>query len=178
MIEWSKWNLGEKLIFGAGCAAVLSLLMPWTDVGQIGSNSGLADLGFFWLAFFVYPVKSLLLKEISDRKIALASSGAAILTAIILILRRASDLGMGVSYNFSGSGLYLFLLSAIALAVGVWLNDKNVEKEPETKPVRLVPDEVNDPEEETQTPAKSSQEESGTEEPETESTESEEKKEK
>ena len=49
--NWKNWSNGQKLIFVSSTVAVVSLLLPWADMGLISVN-GFAQQGLFALSFF------------------------------------------------------------------------------------------------------------------------------
>ena len=58
-LEWSKWNIGGKIIFVAGCMATVSMFMNWVDIG-ITTRIGISQGTFLFLAFWIYPIYMLL----------------------------------------------------------------------------------------------------------------------
>mgnify|MGYP007000269980 CR=1 len=57
--NWKNWSTGQRLIFASSVVAVLSLLLPWADMGLLSVN-GFAQQGYLLLIFFIYPLYKLL----------------------------------------------------------------------------------------------------------------------
>ena len=116
-IEWSKWNVGGKIIFIAGSMAVISMFMNWVDFG-ITARIGISQGAFLILVFWIYPIYMLLNNRIIELRWGLPSAILSILAVIIYIASKSKSLA-GYSDNFSAIGAWLFLIASIALTIGV-----------------------------------------------------------
>tara|TARA_B100000700_G_C14858643_1_gene767528 strand:+ start:150 stop:530 length:381 start_codon:yes stop_codon:yes gene_type:complete len=117
-ISWNDWDLGAKTIFIASCAAVISMVLPWVDIGIVSSN-GIMQGGFLLLLLYVYPALKILKNGKMNKKIALGLSVVSVIGSVVWIFSKSVTI-MGKSVNASGSGLYIFLLASIALTYGIW----------------------------------------------------------
>ena len=122
-VDWKEWNLGEKVIFASACAAVLSLFMPWVDMG-IASRNG---FGMFWgiilLLAFAYPLKYIMSKEVFNQNLALGLAG--ISSGVCLLWMFSNDVTFfGKTVNATGSGMILFFLCTLSLGFGIWKHKK------------------------------------------------------
>jgi len=79
--DWKNWNLGGKVIFVAGCVAIISMLMKWVDIG-IASQSGLSQGAFLFLGLWVYPLLMLFKNKSINRLWGLVCSIASIVITI------------------------------------------------------------------------------------------------
>ena len=100
--------------------AIISMLLPWVDIG-IASRNGLQQGTFLYLGFYVYPVWVVLKSRSTNKVWAMVSSVLPALLAVTYIVSK--DLGdvdfLGLeNVNASGIGAILFLASSIALSVG------------------------------------------------------------
>ncbi len=116
-INFSRWNIGGKLIFSACCLAIFSLFLKWVDLGIL-SASGFQQDGYLFLVLFAYPAYVLAKNKPINRIGGLVSSVSAVLLGIYFALTKSIEV-FGSTVNGAGSGLYLFILSAIALVIGV-----------------------------------------------------------
>ena len=117
-----KWNEAEKTIFVASCIAVVSIFMPWADIG-FATSSGLSQGGFLLLGCFAYPLLRVLKEEKIDNKIGMISSILAIVLSIGFALSKTVEF-MGETINASGSGLILFIIASFILTFGVYKTKK------------------------------------------------------
>ena len=117
--EWANWGVSERTIIVSGCAALVSLFMPWVDLG-IESRNGFSMLwGLPMMGAFAYPVHKVLSEEIINQKIAYSLAGASTVFCVMWMFNNQIEI-FGKSVNVSGSGLFLFLLCLLALTWGVW----------------------------------------------------------
>jgi len=115
--DWKNWNVGGKIMFVMGCVAILSMFMSWVDVGFI-AQSGMSQLMFFLLVFWVYPLLMLFKNNSINRIWGLASSLASVLATIMYIGSKTIEIS-GNTVNVAATGAYLFLFASIGLIVGV-----------------------------------------------------------
>lgn len=119
-LNWKDWSLGNRIIFSSGIVAVLSLLLPWADMGLVTIN-GFGQQGYILLIFYVYPLYQLLNSKPIKAIYGLLSSLLAIITSISFAFSKTVEV-FNTSMNVSGSGLVLFILASIALTIGVYMS--------------------------------------------------------
>jgi hypothetical protein len=120
-LSWGALNTGEKVIFVSGCLAVLSMLMPWLDIG-IATRNGITQSAWLILLLgFTYPAIMLFKRQSIDIRIGIT------LAAIALIWCGSYASGMTVTFgppgdtidaDLSGSGPGVFILACIGAIVG------------------------------------------------------------
>ena len=118
--NWKNWSTGQRLIFASSAVAVLSLLLPWADMGLISVN-GFAQQGYILLIFFIYPLFKLLKSTPIKPLYGFISSGLAVISSISFALSKTVEV-FDTTVNLSGSGLVLFIICSIALVVGVYMS--------------------------------------------------------
>lgn len=115
--DWENWNFGGRVVFVAGCVAVISMLMDWVDVG-IASQSGLSQGAFWLLGLWVYPLLRLFKNRPINRLWGLACATASIVITIIYISSKSVEL-FDETVNAAATGAWLFLLASVALSIGI-----------------------------------------------------------
>ena len=105
--NWKDWSLGNRIIFSSAIIAVLSLLLPWADMGLVTIN-GFGQQGYILLIFYVYPIYKLLNSKPIKSIYGLLSSLLAIITSISFAFSKTVEV-FNTSMNVSGSGLVLFI---------------------------------------------------------------------
>ena len=118
--NWKYWSTGQRLIFASSAVAILSLLLPWADMGLISVN-GFAQQGYLLLIFFIYPLFKLLKSPPIKPLYGFISSGLAVISSISFALSKTVEV-FDTTVNLSGSGLVLFIICSIALVVGVYMS--------------------------------------------------------
>ena len=118
--NWKNLAIGQKIIFVSSVVAVLSLLLPWADMGLISVN-GFAQQGYLLLVFFIYPLYQLLKSNPIKSSYGLISSGLAVISSIAFALSKTVEV-FDTSVNLSGSGLVLFIICSVALLIGVYMS--------------------------------------------------------
>ena len=118
--NWKNWSTGQRLIFASSVVAVLSLLLPWADIGLISVN-GFAQQGYLLLIFFIYPLYKLLKSTPIKPLYGFLSSGLAVISSISFALSKTVEV-FDTTVNLSGSGLVLFIICSIALVIGVYMS--------------------------------------------------------
>ncbi|GAA0327295.1 hypothetical protein GCM10008967_17250 [Bacillus carboniphilus] len=114
-------SLGAKLIVVSTIAAIISLFLPWVDLGLFGTASGFQQEGYLLLIPFIYPVYRVLKGLSLNRVIGLICGVIAIIGSILFLSSKSVDF-MGETINGAGSGLYLCVAAAVLLTVGVFLD--------------------------------------------------------
>ncbi|MFZ5564260.1 MAG: hypothetical protein ACOZBW_09420 [Thermodesulfobacteriota bacterium] len=115
--DWGNWNLGGRVIFVAGCAAVISMLMDWVDVG-IASQSGLSQGAFWFLGLWAYPLLMLFKNRSINKLWGLVCATASIVLTIGYISSKSVEL-FDETVNAAATGAWLFLFASIALLIGI-----------------------------------------------------------
>ena len=118
--NWKNWSTGQRLIFSSSVVAVLSLLLPWADMGLLSVN-GFAQQGYLLLIFFIYPLYKLLKSTPIKPLYGFLSSGLAVISSISFALSKTVEV-FDTTVNLSGSGLVLFIICSIALVIGVYMS--------------------------------------------------------
>ena len=118
--NWKNWSTGQRLIFASSAVAILSLLLPWADMGLISVN-GFAQQGYLLLIFFIYPLYRLLKSTPIKPLYGFISSGLAVISSISFALSKTVEV-FDTTVNLSGSGLVLFIICSIALVIGVYIS--------------------------------------------------------
>ena len=118
--NWKNWSTGQRLIFASSVVAVLSLLLPWADMGLLSVN-GFAQQGYLLLIFFIYPLYKLLKSTPIKPLYGFLSSGLAVISSISFALSKTVEV-FDTTINLSGSGLVLFIICSIALVIGVYMS--------------------------------------------------------
>ncbi|ADI00183.1 hypothetical protein [Salisediminibacterium selenitireducens] len=116
---WTTQSLGGKLIIGSGVLAVLSLFLPWADLGFV-SASGFQQDGYLFILPLIYPVYKAVKLAPLNRIAGLVLSGLTFVAAIAFAVSKQVEM-MGASVNGAGSGLYLFIITAAVMGAGVYL---------------------------------------------------------
>ena len=115
--DWNNWNIGGKIIFVSSCAATLSMIMNWVDVG-IASQSGLSQGAFLFLLLWIYPVLMLFKNKPILKSWGLGFSIASVIFSLVYISSKSIEL-FGRSVNAAASGAYIFLFASIGLIFGI-----------------------------------------------------------
>lgn len=115
--DWVNWNIGGRVIFIAGCAAVLSMLMKWVDVG-IASQSGLSQGAFLFLGLWVYPLLMLFRNKPISKLWGWACAIASIVFASGYISSKSVEF-FDETVNAAATGAWVFLFASIALLIGI-----------------------------------------------------------
>ena len=118
--NWKNWSTGQRLIFASSVVAVLSLLLPWADMGLLSVN-GFAQQGYLLLIFFIYPLYKLLKSTPIKPLYGFISSGLAVISSISFALSKTVEV-FDTTVNLSGSGLVLFIICSIVLVIGVYMS--------------------------------------------------------
>ena len=118
--NWKNWSTGQRLIFASSAVAILSLLLPWADMGLISVN-GFAQQGYLLLIFFIYPLYKLLKSTPIKPLYGFISSGLAVISSISFALSKTVEV-FDTTVNLSGSGLVLFIICSIVLVIGVYMS--------------------------------------------------------
>lgn len=121
-INFKQLSLGKKIILITTVIALISLFLPWVELGIL-SASGFQQGGYLFLIAFIYPVYCVL-KNTYINKVGGLVCGIVALIASIAYISSKSDEIFGTAINVAGSGAYLFLISTIGLIIGVVLDKR------------------------------------------------------
>lgn len=116
--DWENWNLGGRVIFVAGCAAVISMLMKWVDVG-IASQSGLSQGAFLFLGLWVYPLLMLFKNKPISKLWGRVCAIASIVFTSGYISSKSVEF-FDETVNTAATGAWIFLFASIALLIGIF----------------------------------------------------------
>lgn len=108
-------TLSEKVYLGCALLAVVSLFLPWVEIG-FASASGFQQQGYLLLVLFAYPVITILADKNRNKIVALVLSLLNVAFVIAFISSKSASL-FGTTVNASGTGLYLMLIATIGAAV-------------------------------------------------------------
>lgn len=115
--SWANTNLGGKAILISALIAIISIFLPWVDL-VIRHTNGFQELTFVLLAFFVYPVLSVIKNKPISLVWGSASSILAALSAVAYMEWKTIPYE-GVDLCFAGQGTYLFFVASVILFAGV-----------------------------------------------------------
>ncbi|WP_010287229.1 hypothetical protein [Kurthia massiliensis] len=121
-MDLKKLSFPRKLMLGASAVAIISLFLPWVDLGIV-SASGFQQQGYLFLIAFIYPVYAIFKNKPIHKIGGLACGIIAIVASFIFMNSKSGDL-FGATINATGSGLYVFLIASIVLTIGVWMDTK------------------------------------------------------
>ncbi|GED18308.1 hypothetical protein [Kurthia gibsonii] len=121
-MNFKQLSLGKKIILITTVLALISLFLPWVELGIL-SASGFQQGGYLFLIAFIYPVYCVL-KNTYINKVGGLVCGIVALIASIAYISSKSDEIFGTAINVAGSGAYLFLISTIGLIIGVILDKR------------------------------------------------------
>ncbi|WP_338838402.1 hypothetical protein WDR10_14855 [Kurthia gibsonii] len=121
-MNFKQLSLGKKIILITTVIALISLFLPWVELGIL-SASGFQQGGYLFLIAFIYPVYCVL-KNTYINKVGGLVCGIVALIASIAYINSKSDEIFGTAINVAGSGAYLFLISTIGLIIGVVLDKR------------------------------------------------------
>lgn len=121
-MNFKQLSLGKKIILITTVIALISLFLPWVELGIL-SASGFQQGGYLFLIAFIYPVYCVL-KNTYINKVGGLVCGIVALIASITYISSKSDEIFGTAINVAGSGAYLFLISTIGLIIGVVLDKR------------------------------------------------------
>lgn len=121
-MNFKQLSLGKKIILITTVIALISLFLPWVELGIL-SASGFQQGGYLFLIAFIYPVYCVL-KNTYINKVGGLVCGIVALIASIAYISSKSDEIFGTAINVAGSGAYLFLISTIGLIIGIVLDKR------------------------------------------------------
>ena len=121
----NRHSMGEKIILASGIVALVSLFLPWRDMG-IASVNGISHQA--WLPFLLawsLPV-FMYFKPINIKTvIPLIGDLIALIWGIVYIFSSNTEHPFtGKSVNVAASGVIIFCLAALGLGIGLILRNK------------------------------------------------------
>ena len=116
-LDWKNWNDGGKAIFVAGCVAIVSMLMPWVDVG-LAQQTGLQQGAYIFLSFWIYPILMLLKNGPINLIGGITCSIVSTICALGYLQSKSIQI-LGKSINAAAIGAYLFFFASMVLIAGV-----------------------------------------------------------
>lgn len=116
-------------VYGSTTVAVISFILPWVDLGRLGSASGFETKMFLLIIFWVPAIYTAVTKNLvgtktqNEVKLVLNTAGGvcALIGALWFILIKAHISTPFVKGYFAGAGAYLFLLTTFALIFSNYL---------------------------------------------------------
>lgn len=121
-MNFKQLSLGKKIILITTVIALISLFLPWVELGIL-SASGFQQDGYLFLIAFIYPIYCVFKNKYINKIGGLACGIVALIVSIFYISSKSDEL-FGASINVAGSGAYLFLISTIGLIIGVVLDKR------------------------------------------------------
>lgn len=121
-MNFKQLSLGKKIILITTVIALISLFLPWVELGIL-SASGFQQDGYLFLIAFIYPIYCVFKNNYVNKIGGLACGIIALIVSIFYVSSKSDEL-FGASINVAGSGAYLFLISTIGLIIGVILDKR------------------------------------------------------
>ena len=117
----------EKLILGSAVAAAIAVLMPWKDLGEFGSISGISDYGLIPLVLGWGPIVFMIFKpgKIKPAIAIITSIIAAIWGLLYLLTATVENPFTGESIFVGSIGIFIFCIAAAVLIYGSICKYKN-----------------------------------------------------
>lgn len=117
-MDFSKWNLGEKVILGSAALAFISFFFNWVDVGILSAN-GFSQGGVLFIVVFIYPVLMVLMNKHLNKIGGYICAAIGVGLGIFYIASKSGSI-FGTSFNAAASGPYVFIVACVLLAFGVF----------------------------------------------------------
>lgn len=122
-MNFTQKTLTEKIFLVSAGVAIISLFLPWVDLGFVSVN-GFQQQGYLFLAGFAYTVVTIVTNKDRNKLVSLM---IAIVTLLAIFAFRSSKTQnlFGKSVNFATTGVYIMILAAIGNLVGAIMEYKN-----------------------------------------------------
>ena len=119
---------GEKLILGSAVVAAISVLLPWKDLGEFGSISGISDYGLIPLILGWGPIVFMIFKPGKIKPaIGIITSIIAAIWGLVYLLTANVENPFTEEKIYVGSiGIFIFCIAAAVLIYGIICKYKNV----------------------------------------------------
>lgn len=115
-IEWNNLSLGARIIVVAFCAACVSMVMTWTDIG-FASRNGLDKGAWLLFVLWIYPVAAVLRDRPMYRILGCVCAILSLFATSMYIHGSDAEF-FGRQFNSAGAGAWMFLLASCALLIG------------------------------------------------------------
>ena len=115
-------TLAEKLYLLAGVAAVISLFLPWVDLGILSAN-GFQQQGYLFLVLMIYPIYTVITEKSRYKMVSLGCGIVNTVFVFIFINSKSADF-FGETINAAGIGLYVMLIASILMTIGAGMEFK------------------------------------------------------
>ena len=115
-------TLAEKLYLLAGVAAVISLFLPWVDLGILSAN-GFQQQGYLFLVLMIYPIYTVITEKSRYKMVSLGCGIVNTVFVFIFINSKSADF-FGETINAAGIGLYVMLIASILMTIAAGMEFK------------------------------------------------------
>ncbi len=115
-------TLAEKLYLLAGVAAVISLFLPWVDLGILSAN-GFQQQGYLFLVLMIYPIYTVIAEKSRYKMVSLGCGIVNTVFVFIFINSKSADF-FGETINAAGIGLYVMLIASILMTIAAGMEFK------------------------------------------------------
>ncbi|MGL4873894.1 MAG: hypothetical protein ACRC30_04505 [Clostridium sp.] len=121
-MNFSNVTLSEKLYLGAFLLGVISLFLPWVDVG-FASVNGFQQEGYLVLIPMLYPVVTTFRGMDRNKAVNIGLQILVVVFMIYFIGTKTVDTVIR-TVNVAGTGMYAMVVANIAMVVGAFLEKK------------------------------------------------------
>lgn len=115
-------NLGEKIILGGAVVSILSLFLPWVDIGFVKAD-GFQQQGYIMILFWLYPCVQAVMQKKPIKMLSIILDAVAILFMFYMLHEKSTSI-FGASISVAASGMYLMIIALIVIMVGIILNNR------------------------------------------------------
>lgn len=115
-------NLGEKIILIGCIVSIVSLFMPWVDLGIIRAD-GFQQQGYIVILFWLYPCIQAIRQKKAMKILSIILSVVSIIFMFYALNEKSTSI-FGSSVNLAASGMYVMIASLIAILVGSVINNR------------------------------------------------------
>ncbi|MGL4873969.1 MAG: hypothetical protein ACRC30_04890 [Clostridium sp.] len=122
-MNFTNKTLSEKLYLGAFLVGVISLLLPWVDVG-FASVNGFQQQGYLILIPMLYPVVTTFMGMNRNKVVNIVLQIIALVFMLYFMSTKSVDAGMFGTVDATGTGMYVMILANIGMVVGAFLERK------------------------------------------------------
>ncbi|MCR6513982.1 MAG: hypothetical protein ACRDCB_04870 [Clostridium sp.] len=119
-------TLEEKIYLVGFALGIISLFLPWVNMGFISAN-GFQQDGYLLLIPMLYPIITLFSNKKRNNIINIILGILNIIFSIGFMMSKNVTI-FGQSINPSGAGLYIMIVATIVIGVGCFLEFKNSKK--------------------------------------------------
>lgn len=115
--NFSRWDLGGKLIFISTCLAFVSFFFKWVEFAFLSEN-GFAQGAVFFILVFIYPLLMVLQEKPLNKVAGYICGVVGVLLGVFYIFSKSANF-FGESINAASTGPYVFIISSLILTYGV-----------------------------------------------------------